>query len=153
VIRRAKFGKDRLVPFGPRLGRLLEQHVALRQRRRGARARDAPLFSVRGGRAVNRHSVDTVFRQLLPHVSGPFPAETRSPRVHDLRHACAVAALLRWYRTGVDPATRLLPLSTFLGHVQPESTAVYLTITPDLLAEASRRFQPPPMPWGPEREP
>jgi hypothetical protein len=41
----------------------------------------------------------------------------------------------------VDPATRLLHLSTFLGHVQPESTAVYLTITADLLAEASRRFE------------
>lgn len=153
VIRGAKFGKERLVPFGPRLGRLLEQHVALRRQRRGARARDAPLFSVRAGRAVNRHSVDRVFRQLLPHVSGPFPPEAGSPRVHDLRHACAVAALLRWYRTGVDPATRLLPLSTFLGHVQPESTAVYLTITADLLAEASRRFQPPAAVAVGEREP
>lgn len=49
--------------------------------------------------------------------------------------------LLRWYRAGVDPAQRLLHLSTFLGHVQPESTAVYLTITSDLLAEAAHRFE------------
>jgi integrase/recombinase XerD len=29
----------------------------------------------------------------------------------------------------------------FLGHVDPASTAVYLTITPQLLDEASRRFE------------
>ncbi len=42
--------------------------------------------------------------------------------------------------TGVDPQARLLHLSTFLGHVDPASTAVYLTITPALLAAASERF-------------
>ena len=38
-------------------------------------------------------------------------------------------------------ATRLYQLSTFMGHVDPASTAVYLTITPQLLAEANRRFE------------
>jgi hypothetical protein len=36
--------------------------------------------------------------------------------------------------------TRLFDLSTFLGHVSPSSTAVYLTITPELLECASQRF-------------
>jgi hypothetical protein len=49
--------------------------------------------------------------------------------------------LLRWYRDGADPAARLLHLSTFLGHVDPASTAVYLTITADLLRAASTRFE------------
>jgi hypothetical protein len=31
-------------------------------------------------------------------------------------------------------------VSTFMGHVDPSSTAVYLTITPALLDEANRRF-------------
>ena len=35
---------------------------------------------------------------------------------------------------------RLLDLSTFLGHVSPSSTAVYLTITTELLECASDRF-------------
>jgi hypothetical protein len=48
---------------------------------------------------------------------------------------------LRWYREGVDPQARLYRLSTFMGHVSPVSTAVYLTITPQLLAEAGRRFE------------
>jgi hypothetical protein len=48
--------------------------------------------------------------------------------------------LLRWYRAGIDPATRLIHLSTFLGHVSPSSTAIYLTITAELLELASQRF-------------
>jgi hypothetical protein len=36
---------------------------------------------------------------------------------------------------------RLHQLSTFMGHVDPSSTAVYLTITPALLQEANRRFE------------
>ena len=62
------------------------------------------------------------------------------PRAHHLRHSFAVGTLLRWYREGINPAERLLHLSTFLGHVDPSSTAVYLTITAELLQEASDRF-------------
>ena len=69
------------------------------------------------------------------------PPGTASPRAHDLRHSFAVGTLLRWYRAGLDPAARLLPLSTFLGHVDPASTAVYLTITQELLQEANHRFE------------
>ena len=64
----------------------------------------------------------------------------RGPRIHDLRHSFAVGTLLRWYRSGVDPAARLPHLSTFLGHINPTATAVYLTITAELLQEANRRF-------------
>jgi site-specific recombinase XerD len=60
--------------------------------------------------------------------------------VHDLRHSFAVGTLLRWYRDGADPTARLLHLSTFLGHVDPASTAVYLTITAELLQAAGERF-------------
>ena len=57
------------------------------------------------------------------------------------RHSFAVGPLLRWYREGIDPAARLHQLSTFMGHVDPSSTQVYLTITPALLEEANRRFE------------
>jgi len=64
-----------------------------------------------------------------------------APRLHSLRHGFAVGCLLRWYREGLDPAARLHQLSTFMGHVDQSSTAVYLTITPALLHEANRRFE------------
>ncbi len=47
---------------------------------------------------------------------------------------------MRWYRDGINPASRLHHLSTFLGHVNPQATAVYLTITWELLQEAKCRF-------------
>ena len=64
----------------------------------------------------------------------------RGPRLHDLRHTFAVHRLLRWYRQGVDVQSRLPALATFMGHVRPESTQVYLTITAELLQEANARF-------------
>ena len=52
----------------------------------------------------------------------------------------AVGTLLRWYRKGVDPNQRLIHLATFLGHCDPSSTAVYLTVTEELLHQADERF-------------
>jgi hypothetical protein len=60
--------------------------------------------------------------------------------VHHFRQHCGAHTLLRWYRAGIDPMCRLLHLSTFLGHVSPSSTAVYLTITTELLGCANERF-------------
>jgi hypothetical protein len=52
-----------------------------------------------------------------------------------------VHRLTSWYRSGAD-VQRLLPkLSTYLGHVGIAETAHYLTMTPELLNEASRRFE------------
>jgi integrase/recombinase XerD len=63
------------------------------------------------------------------------------PRLHDLRHAAAVHRLISWYRQGAD-VQRLLPqLATYLGHVHIAATQRYLTMTPELLHEASRRFE------------
>ena len=62
------------------------------------------------------------------------------PRLHDLRHSFAVHTLTAWYRQGAD-VQRLLPvLSTYLGHSDLEGTKVYLSMTPELLQQASLRF-------------
>jgi len=142
IIRETKFYKSRLVPFGPKLGALLAQH--LRQRQAvldGTPSEDQPLFSLRGGRPVNPGTVSQTFHALVPRLRLVIPPGVSPPRLHDLRHSFAVGALTRWYRQGRDPATNLLALSTFLGHVDVNSTALYLTTTPQLLQQASHRFQ------------
>lgn len=141
VIRDTKFGKDRLVPFGPRLGATLDRYLAARYARDPHLARDAPLFGGRAGGRLGRQQIGRVFRALIPVIGLTVLLGTSPPHLHDLRHSFAVRTLLRWYRAGVDPAQRLLHLSTFLGHVRPESTAVYLTITSELLGEAGKRFE------------
>jgi site-specific recombinase XerD len=141
VIRMTKFSKSRLVPFGPRIADLLRQYGKAHEQRWGARSPEAPLFSFGRGRGLNPVSISQVFHKLVPRLGLPVPPGTAPPRAHDLRHSFAVGTLLRWYRAGLDPAARLLRLSTFLGHVDPASTAVYLTITRELLQEANRRFE------------
>ncbi|WP_437759657.1 tyrosine-type recombinase/integrase [Sorangium sp. So ce1389] len=138
VVRDTKFGKSRLVPFGPRIGALLHDYLQLR----GSKlAPDAPVFSFTRRGAVHPGTISQTFHQLVPQLGLSLPPGVAPPRVHDLRHAFAVGTLLRWYREGVNPAARLFHLSTFLGHVNPTSTAVYLTITFELLAAANRRFE------------
>lgn len=140
VVVGGKFGKSRLVPFGPRVGLLLREQV---ERRGGVAPADPapPLFSFDGRRCIHPGTASQTFHHLvgalgLPRVGGVAP-----PRLHDLRHSFVVGRLLRWYREGVEPSTRLHQLATFLGHVDPASTAVYLTMTPKLLEEANRRFE------------
>ena len=141
VIRDTKFSKSRLVPFGPRIGQLLNDYLAARTQRCGSLSADALVFSFHGSKPISATAIGTTLHHLFAELGLQIPPGASRPRVHDLRHSFAVGTLLRWYREGLDPATRLLHLSTFLGHADPASTAVYLTITPELLAQASRRFE------------
>jgi integrase len=140
VVRGGKFGKSRLVPHGPRIAALVSGQAA-RHPRAAVTDAQAPLFTFDGRRSVHPGTASQAFHHLVTALELPVPAGVSPPRLHDLRHSFAVGCLLRWYREGIDPSIRLCQLSTFMGHVEPRSTSVYLTMTPQLLAEASRRFE------------
>jgi integrase len=140
IVRGGKFGKSRLVPHGPRVGALVSGHVA-RRARAGATDAQAPLFTFDGRRPVHPGTASQTFHHLVAALEMPVPAGVSPPTLHSLRHSFAVGCLLRWYREGADPSARLGQLSTFMGHVEPRSTSVYLTMTPQLLDQASRRFE------------
>jgi integrase len=141
VVRGGKFGKTRLVPHGPRIGQLLAEQLERRRDSGDVLGDEAPLFTFDGHRCVHPGTASLTFHHLLPELNLEVPDGVISPRLHSLRHSFAVATLLRWYRQGDDPAARLFELSTFMGHVDPTSTSVYLTITAELLDEANRRFE------------
>jgi integrase len=141
VVVGGKFGKTRLVPHGPRVANLLADQVERRRARSSALEAQAPLFTFDGWRPVHPGTASVTFHHLMPTLDLPLPDGVSPPHLHDLRHSFAVGCLLRWYREGLDPASRLHQLSTFMGHVDPVSTAVYLGITPALLDEANRRFE------------
>ena len=141
TIRATKFYKSRLVPIGPQLAAVLETTCLCGRRERACAGRTRS--SWRTGTA--RGSPAAPFR---PHSMrcGASPASARRggrtavPRLHDLRHSFAVHSLTGWYRQGAD-VQRLLPvLSTYLGHSDLEGTKVYLSMTPELLEQASLRF-------------
>lgn len=140
VVVGGKFSKSRLVPHGPRIAALVGEQVERRQANGGADA-DAPLFSFDAQRCVHPCTASQVFHRLVSTLELTVPDGVSPPTLHSLRHSFAVGCVLRWYRDGLDPASRLHQLSTFMGHVDPASTAVYLTITPALLEQANRRFE------------
>ena len=140
LIRQTKFHKSRLLPFGPRIRDCLRQYlVARRNVLRPPRGED-PLFVALWRRPMGAATIGAAFHNLLAEVGLRKRKGVRGPRVHDLRHAFAVHRLLRWYREDVDVQSRLMLLATFMGHVEIRSTEVYLTITAELLQEASNRF-------------
>jgi len=67
-------------------------------------------------------------------------AQGHPPRVHDLRHSCAVLVLQRWYAPGADVQAKLPHLAAYLGHLSAVSTHHYLKLTPELRQAASQRF-------------
>lgn len=78
--------------------------------------------------------------QQLCLAAGVLDGRGHPPRLHDLRHTFAVAALHRWYQQGVKVQAKLPHLATYLGHVCPVSTHHYLHLTPELREAANKRF-------------
>ena len=137
-IRETKFSKNRIVPLGPRLAQRLHRYVE--ERHGNAGAPDTPLFSFTARGCVHEGTISQTFHALVPKLQLRIPPGVSYPTAHCLRHSFAVGTLLRWYREGVDPNQRLIHLATFLGHCDPSSTAVYLTVTEGLLHQADERF-------------
>jgi integrase/recombinase XerD len=102
----------------------------------------APFFIARNGASINMSTLQGNFRRIRTHAGiHRIDGATYQPRIHDLRHTLAVHRLIAWYREGVE-VQRLLPyLSDYLGHAYLAATSVYLSMTPELLAEASKRFE------------
>ncbi len=141
TIRQTKFYKTRLVPVGHDLCHVLHTY----RRRRDLRhphGPQAPFFCLRKGQRVSASVLERTFRRLRATARVRREGSARHPpRLHDLRHAAAVHRVIQWYRRDAD-LQRLLPqLATYLGHVDLSSTQRYLTLTPELLHEASRRFE------------
>lgn len=143
VIRETKFSKNRLVPFGPNLAASVHEYLQQLTERFGPLTPEQPVFSFSRteGRPICTNTISWTFHQLVLKLDLTIPPGVSAPHLHCLRHSFAVCTLLNWYRAGIDPAQRLIHLSTFMGHVSPSSTAVYLSITTELLDLANARYQ------------
>lgn len=137
-----KFFKSRLVPIGPALTRVLDTYRKDRQCLPMPTGDHSAFFASRTGGAITLGMLEKMFIQLREHAEIRSPPGARwQPRLHDLRHTFAVHRLIAWYREGADVQANLPLLSTYLGHVNVSGTQPYLTMTSELLAEASKRFE------------
>jgi site-specific recombinase XerD len=142
TVRDTKFFKTRLVPIGPHLAAELAEYLRQRRRLPCADGGKSSFFVTRRGKKIDDRCLNENFRKLCELAGVRRESSARyQPRLHDLRHTFAVHRLVAWYRAGAD-VQRLLPhLSTYLGHINIAATMCYLSMTPELLAEASRRFE------------
>lgn len=142
TIRDTKFHKSRLVPIGNDLAKVLSDY-ARRRTATGPRASAGSHFFVdRQGTAIHRRTLARAFKRLREHVGlRRTDGCCLQPRLHDLRHTFAVHRLTEWYRQGADVQQLVYHLSTYLGHVRLAHTQVYLTMTPELLLQASTVFE------------
>jgi len=140
-IQASKFYKTRLVPLSPDLTRALSTYATKRAIQHPSHP-EAPFFVCRTGSRLTRRAAERTFSRLRLRAGVLRQDGARyQPRLHDLRHAFSVHRLVAWYRQGAD-VQRLLPqLATYLGHIHIATTQRYLTMTPELLQEASKRFE------------
>jgi integrase len=126
TVRGAKGGKTRLVP----MSRSLTDHARRYLDRLGLSAQDHQAFfypSARGGHYQPtgvRHQLQSFMLQAGVTTDG-----ARPPRLHDIRHSFAVAALAKTHAAGMDTHTCLPLLATFLGHRTIASAEYYLRLS------------------------
>jgi integrase/recombinase XerD len=142
TVRDSKFFKTRLVPLGVTTVQVLTDYASRRDAGAQSKETDTTFFLGRNAKRVNIATIEKAFQQIRAHASLHRDGGPRcQPRLHDLRHTSAVHRLTTWYREGKDVQKLLPQLSVYMGHTHLAATQVYLTMTPELLHEASLRFE------------
>ena len=138
-IQESKFHKSRWVPLSSTATRELRRYLQLRAAVVPRAAHNTMLLCSRVGHGYTVEGLSNAVR-IVMHSSGIWATAPRVPRVHDFRHAFAVAALNRWYEDGCEVQSELPKLSMYMGHVSIASTTYYLRFMPAVVALASDRF-------------
>jgi integrase/recombinase XerD len=142
TVRNTKFFKSRIVPIGPQLTQVLSAYTTRRRRLPLPNGEASTFFASRTGNRLRYEAVITLFQRVRRAAAVQREATASyQPRLHDIRHTSCVHRLVSWYRTGADVQKLLPRLSTYLGHAGLSCTEVYLTMTPELMREASARFE------------
>ena len=139
-IRASKNHRQREVLLHPSATAALAEYTRVRDQR--FPAPDTPAFFLNSwGRPLLKERFWHTFRALIKQTSLEGRGERVRPRPHDLRHTFAVKTLIGWYRAGDDIDRKMPALSTYLGHVSPESTYWYLQSVPELIGLATERLE------------
>ena len=142
AIRESKFFKSRRLPLTASVITVLHRYASAR---RDAGADEQPTTAWLWNEQKRHGYKEVTLEMLLTTVirqAGLKPDTGRvGPRLHDIRHTFVCHRMLTWYQAGVDVQSRLPYLATYLGHKDIDSTLVYLTITQELLQQASERFR------------
>jgi integrase/recombinase XerD len=141
TVRAGKRGRTRLVPLHPSALAPLRDYVADRSRRFDRPDDDAVFFRTDRSDRISYTAVNHAFRLLRRQLGWTAAGRTRSPRVHDLRHAMVVRRIQAWHADGVDVDAMIPALATYLGHVEVRDVYWYLSAVPELMSIVADRFE------------
>lgn len=138
TIRHAKLDKDRWIPMGESIAKVLSTYV---EEQRDKIMPNAPIFYYHPLTPLSPASVYERFRLTLKKSGIPYEGKQRGPRLHDFRHTFAVVAMNRMSDEGKDLYVSLPILSAYLGHANIQSTERYLRLTEDRLSCITESMQ------------
>lgn len=143
LIEETKFYKSRLLPFGIEVESVLRNYMQWRNKvaKEQGLTSDCLFFDKRNNQ-VKLSALQAAFRLICKAADVSRNDKERSDvRLQDLRHTFATNRIIQWYKEGKDVQLLLPVLSTYLGHCNIDSTATYISFTPELQKEASLKFQ------------
>jgi len=139
TIKHTKFYKTRLVPFNKDLLKLLNKYNKHRKDNKYSQERHAPFFISKKGGFLVANTIRDAFARICKKAG--IKRTCRRPRIHDFRHTFAVHRIISWYQANASVQNLLPLLSVYMGHIRLSSTSIYLTMTPELLYAANKRFE------------
>jgi len=141
-VRDTKFFKARRLPLASSVVSALRDYLAARKQAGAPTEPMSGLFwHTQSPGRYSRVTAQMLLVSILRRAGLKPEKGYAGPRIHDLRHAFVGNRMLAWYREGINPQPRLPYLATYLGHKDINSTLVYLTVTQELLQQASERFR------------
>ena len=143
VLTDTKNKMDRLIPLNVSLLAVLRQYQEHRDRMPlpDVSAAESFFFVSPLGKPLVICTVYHRFRKILKECSIPHSGKHQGPRVHDIRHTCAVHSLINMIKNGIDVYCALPVLSVFLGHKTIRGTEGYIRLTQEMYPEVVKMQQ------------
>ena len=142
LIRQTKFYKSRMIPFNKQVSFLLKTYLKWRKENNLPEFPETNLFLTRKNEPIKLAAIQEAFRLICKKSNIHRIDGTKSDvRICDFRHTFATNRIVSWYKEGKNVQNLLPVLSTYLGHCNLNSTAVYISFTDPLLHEASNLFE------------
>ena len=132
VIKAAKNGKDKIVPFSDSLAQACCQYLSYREK---LPQHCSNFFVKLNGCKCNVSIIGNWWNKILQSAQIPHRGRTVGPRIHDLRHTFCVASMHKMASAGKDLYYSLPILSTYVGHTSIASTDKYVRMTSEMYPE------------------
>lgn len=137
-----KFHKSRMVTYNNTVKNKIIECLSWRRTVGLPCSNEDFLLLNRKSQPLRISTMDNIFMRIREKSGIKREADRKhQPHIHSLRHTFAVNRITKWYKEEKNVQTLLPILSIYMGHAKLEHTAVYITMTDDLLEEANRLFE------------